>query len=446
MNEKVYPLLHDDNAERAVVGGILLKNSAVSEVLTLLNADGGDFYHTGHRLVFQVILSLIDKGSAADLITVCDELRNRGWLDKVGGVVFVADVADGAISAANIHGHAEIVKNYAIRRNIISEASKVIEAASSPMSEAAEVLAQTQRSILSLSSLQKEKNSTQDSLNLIKQTINEIEQKHERGDVLNGIATGFTDLDNILLGLVSSNLIIIAGRPAMGKSALAFFIAQHVAFELGKCVAYFSLEMPGKSLMTRALAARTGIDSRQLQRGLVGDNQWSKVMNAASAISDKPLFIDDDPDITPMELRAKARRLKAEHGLDLLVVDYIQLMRTPGRYDTREQAVAEISRTLKAIARELEIPVIGLSQLNRQVDGRTNRRPLLSDLRESGAIEQDADVIAFIYRDEVYNKSDDNPERGKAEIEIAKHRNGPTGRLKVWFDTKTQSFRDMQHG
>lgn len=440
MNERMPP--YNPDAERAVIGGILLENSAASAALDVLNADGQDFYHTAHSLIFQTVLSLIDKGNIADLVTVCDELRNRGQLDKVGGPVFVSEVMDGAISAANVNHYAQIVKGYAIRRNIISEASKIIEATYDPSNEVSESLEQAQKSILSLS-FQQEKNTTHNARDSVKQTVAGFESRHKKGDLITGISTGLRDLDSLTLGLNRDDSIIIAGRPGMGKSALAGNIAQYVAMK-GKPVLICSLEMPHDNVMTRIIAGQTGIDSRHLRRGFIRDNQWPALVSTASAISNTPLFIDDKPDLTPMELRAKARRLKAEHGLELLIVDYIQLMRVPGRYDTREQAVAEISRTLKAIARELEIPVIGLSQLNRQVDARADRHPLLSDLRESGAIEQDADIIAFLYRDEVYNKSKDNPNRGFCDLEIAKHRNGPTGMIKLRFDAATQTFRDIE--
>lgn len=430
------------DAERGVIGGILLENTAAGEALSILQADGSDFYHTGNRLIFQAGLGVINRGGVADLITVGDELQSRGNLEKAGGPAYVAEVMDGAISAANVRHYAEIVKGYAIRRTIIDEAQKVINAALSTTVDTTETLEQAQRSILSLS-MQKEKSTTRNSYDLVKQTMANIESRHEKGDLITGIETGHRDFDNLILGLNSGESLIIAGRPAMGKTAFAGSIAQNVALQ-GNPVAIFSLEMPGESLMIRYLSGQTGIDSRHLRRGFISDHQWPKLISAAQTISKTLLFIDDKPDITPMELRAKARRIKAEHGLSLLIVDYIQLMRVPGRHDTREQAVAEISRTLKAIARELNIPVIGLSQLNRQVDSRADKRPLLSDLRESGAIEQDADVIAFIYRDEVYDKRPDNPSRGIAEIEIAKHRNGPTGTIKLRFNPATQTFSDFE--
>jgi len=435
-HKKILP--HSLDAESAVIGGILLENSAACDALSILNADGQDFYHAGHRQIFQTMMELIDNGSVADLITVCDKLQNRGILDKVGGHVFVADVMDRAISSANVSYYAEIVKGYAIKRNIINEASKIIAAASTLSSDAAEALEHAQRAILSLS-IQKENNTTHTGRDLARQTFSEIEDRHKKGDLITGISTGLHDLDNITLGLNQGDLFIIAGRPGMGKSALAGNIAKNVSMD-GRPVAYFSLEMSGKSLMMRLLAGHTNIDSRRLQRGLVGDGQWSKLTNAVSEIANAPLFIDDKPDVSLMEFRAKAPRLKADHGIELLIIDYIQLMRSPGRHDSREQEVAEISRTLKAIARELSIPVIGLSQLNRKVDERPGKRPMLSDLRESGAIEQDADIIAFIY------PCPDNDDSKQADriinLNIAKNRNGVTGDTSLRFNAPTQTFRN----
>jgi len=437
-------LPHDYAAERAVIGGLMMDNQAVSDVLSILDTDGQDFYHTAHRSIFRAILDLTDKGTTADLITVCDELRSRGNLDKVGGPVYVSEVEDGAISVANIRHYCTIVKSKAIERHIISEAGKLIEATYSPTVDTDEALNQAQRSILALSLAREGKKTMHTSRDLARNTFAMIEKRHAQGGPLIGLPTGIRDLDDLTSGLQNADLIIIAGRPSMGKTALVGNIAMHSALS-GVPVLLFSLEMPAESLMTRILAGMSNIDSRQLRRGFVCNDQWSRLADAASRIGAAPLHIDDKVDITLAEIRAKARRLKAEHGLGLLIIDYIQLMRVPGRHDTREQAVAEISRTLKAIARDLEIPVIGLSQLNRQVDGRSNKRPMLSDLRESGAIEQDADLIAFIYRDEVYNKYESNPERGIAEIEISKARNGPTGTVRVRFSAKTQTFRDLDN-
>lgn len=432
---------HDLDAERAVIGALLLDNNAAGDVLSLLSPGGEDFYRTHNQIIFRAAIGLIDKGTVADMVTISDALRSRGELEKIGGSVVIMEIGDAAISSVNVKYYAKIVKNKAIERTIITEASRLIDAAYSPAGDTVEALNEAQKTIFSLS-LAREKNTIHFSRDLARQTFATIEKRHEQGGRITGQSTGFRDLDTLTLGLHPGELVIIAGRPGMGKTALAGNIALHVTLN-GVPVLLFSLEMPAESLMIRILAGMSRIDSRQLRRGLVGNDQWSRLVSVTGKIGEAPLFIDDKPDVTPVEIRAKARRLKAEYGLGLLVVDYMQLMRVPGRHDTREQAVAEISRTLKTIARELEIPVIGLSQLNRQVDSRIYRRPVLSDLRESGAIEQDADVIDFIYRDEMYNKSPDNPDKGIAEIEIAKQRNGPTGTVRLQFDATTQTFRDL---
>jgi len=431
-------------AERAILGGILYDSETVAEVLPILEADGSDFYHNGHREVFRAVVALIDKGTVADLVTVCEALKGRGTLDRIGGPVFVASLVEGAISSANVGHYARIVREKAIERRIITEAGKVIETACSPTGSVEEALQEAQRAILALS-LTRGKNTLRDAKSITRSAFAKIEAQHERGgEGITGLSTGLPDLDDLTLGLHPEELIVIAGRPGMGKTALAGNIAVHAALG-GTPVAIFSLEMPAEDLMTRFLADRTRIDLRQLRRGLLHAGQWQRLVSAAGEIGGAPLYIDDKPDLAPTEIRAKARRLKAEHGLGLVIVDYIQLMRSPGRHDNREQAVAEISRSLKACARELETPLVGLAQLNRQVEGRPNKRPKFSDLRESGAIEQDADVIVFIYEEgEVCNTAENNSGKCITEIEVAKHRNGPTGSIRVMYDKTTQTFRHLQ--
>ena len=427
-------------AEKAVLGAILYDNAAAAEVVEVLQMDGSDFYHSANQIIFKTIIDVTDRGGAADLISTIDALKNKGSLEKVGGAAYVAELVDGTGTAANIRHYAVIVKRIANERRAIEAGQRMIEAVYSGQSE--DAIADAQKSILALS-MERGGKTLRTGGDIAKATMNQIETRYRRGGGrITGMPTGLKDFDEITGGLQNDELIIIAGRPAMGKSALAGNISKSAIFNNTPTL-ICSLEMPGESDVMRIIADMTGINTRQLRGGFIQDSQWPVIINAVSQIGNAPLFIDDKPDLTPTEIRAKARRLKAEHGLGLLIVDYIQLVRVPGKHDTREQAVAEISRTLKAIARELKIPVIGLSQLNRQVDARTEKRPMLSDLRESGAIEQDADVIAFIYRDEVYNKRPDNPNRGIAEIEIAKHRNGPTGTVKLRFDAATQAFRDF---
>lgn len=433
---------HDLEAEKAVLGSLLLDNSGLAEAFQILDHSGADFYHTAHRVLFQMITSLVDQGTVADAVTVCDALRSAGDLDKVGGPVYLAEIMDCAISAVTVRHYAKIIRRKAGERLMITEAIRLIDSAYNPAVDSEEVLAEAQRTILSLS-LSKRQDTARTARDIAKETFSAIEKRHTDGGLITGLPTGFHRLDSLTGGLPPGNLIIIAGRPGMGKTAFAVNILVYLALQ-GYPVAIFSLEMPADQIMTRILSGMTGIDSRLLTRGLVRDDQWPSLVAATQQISEAPLIIDDQASITPAEIRAKARKMKAEQGIAAICVDYLQLMRVPGRHDIREQQVAEASRTLKAIARELQIPVIALSQLNRQVEQRIgDKRPGMGDLRESGAIEQDADIIAFIYRDELYNKSEDNPERGFAEIIIGKHRNGPPGAVKLRYIAHCTRFEDI---
>lgn len=431
---------HNTEAENAVIGSLMVENGVLDKITYDLIPE--DFYHGGNRLIYSAIMDLLNAGKVADLVTVCEKLAEDGSLQKAGGNAYVAETVDSVVSAYSVNSYAAIVKEKSIERKIISEASRIIEAVYDQSSEGKTKLEEAQKTILNLS-LTRESGTLKNSREICKSTFAGIEYRHNNRFSMIGHSTGIADLDSATSGLIGGDLIILAGRPGMGKSAVAGNIAATVA-ATGTPVLLFSLEMHADSVMTRIMARESGINSRNLRRGQLADTQWPMAVNAAGAISRWPLFIDDKPDITPQEIRAKARKIKKEKGLGLLIVDYIQLVRVTGKHDSREQAVAEISRTLKAIARELEIPVIGLSQLNRNVDGRTDKHPMLSDLRESGAIEQDADIIIFIYRDEVYNKAEENPKRGLAEFDIAKHRNGETGRFEVIFDAKTQTIRNLQ--
>jgi len=432
MNDQFRTLPHNIEAERAIIGGLMLDNNMIDHILPVLDSDGRDFYHTGNRLLFRAILKVIDGGAVADTLTVCDFLRGQGELEKIGGHAFVAEVMEAAVSAANVTHLAKIVKKAAMRRTLYAEASRLIDVACDPTTDVDEALNEAQKSILGLS-LTREGRTLHTSKELAQRTFAMIEKRHEQGGTTPGLKTGLRDFDKLTLGLHAGELIIIAARPGVGKTALAGNIALNVA-QGGTTSRIVSLEMSGQTLMERFFASISGIDSRVLRRGLLHGGQWQALIDATARMAEMPLSIDDNSDMTPGGIRAEARRMKAEHGLGLLIVDYIQLMTVPGKRDTREREVAEISRTLKALARELEIPVIGLSQLNRAVESRPNRRPMLSDLRESGAIEQDADVIAFIYRDDACNE---------AEVIVAKHRNGPTGTIKLRFNAATQTFSDI---
>ena len=429
---------HDLIAEQAVIGSLLIDNSVFDLIQCGLQPD--DFYHTGNKIIYSSLVDIMGNGQVADLITVQDFLTSSGNINKIGGAAYLSETTDQVSLPSYVGSYAKIVKEKSIERKIISEASRIIEAVYDPAGESK--LEEAQRAILNLS-LSHDSDTLRHSREISKSTFNEIEKRYQNKGGLIGLETGLCDLDSTISGLIGGDLIIIAGRPSMGKSALAGNIAANVA-ENGTGVLVCSLEMSGESIMTRIFASRSRCNSRHLRSGFISDNQWPAITAIVGSAATWPLWIDDKPDITPMEIRAKARKLKKESNLGLLVVDYIQLVRNPGKHDSREQAVSEISRTLKAIARELNIPVIGLSQLNRQVDGRPDKHPMLSDLRESGAIEQDADTIMFIYRDEFYNKADDNPKKGLAEIDIAKQRNGDTGRIEVVFEKTTQTFRNLQ--
>jgi replicative DNA helicase len=433
---------HDLNAEREILGNLIQYNDALSDVLEVLSRDGMEFYHTAHKTIYRAIVDMLDKGEACDIVTLCDFLQKGGTIDKVGGYVAISKISDYASSAVNIQHYCRIIKERYVERTIISETYKLMESAYNPAVPTQEKLEEAQKAILSLS-LSKDQNSLQDAKIIAKETHKMIEERHQRGTgMVIGMSTGFDKLDNLTGGMNNGDLWIVAARPGMGKSAFAVDVAYHAALRGHKSV-IFSLEMPRESLMVRILAGMTGYNSRLLSRGFVKPDQWQKVTQAAVRIGEAPLYIDDKPSITATEIMAKCRKLKGDKGLDFAVVDYLQLMRAPGKHESREQQVAEISRSMKMIAREIGIPVMALSQLNRQVEQRPNRKPNLGDLRESGAIEQDADVIAFIYRDEVYNKSEDNPEKGIAEIRVEKHRNGPTGAVKLRYVEQCTRFENL---
>ena len=427
-------------AEQSILGSILLENSAINSVLEVLSK--GDFYSEAHRKIFNVMVEISEKNEPVDLITLSNALRDKTLLDTIGGTAYLASLVDNVPSAANVANYAKIVKEKAILRGLIGSATEIITSCYETGSDVDQVLDQAEHSIFEISE-NKVRPSFYPIREIIKDSFRSIEDLYARKELITGVATGFEKIDDLTSGLQNSELIIIAGRPSMGKTAFALNIAQFAALEGQTPVAIFSLEMSKEQLAFRLLASEAKVDSQRLRKGFLGETDWPKLTTAAGRLSEAPLFIDDTPAITVLEMKAKSRRLKADTGLGLIVVDYIQLMRSGGYRDSREQEISEISRSLKALAKELKVPVIALSQLNRKVEDRTNRRPQMADLRESGAIEQDADVIAFIYRDEVYNKSEDNPEKGIAEIIIGKQRNGPTGIVKLAFLEKFTSFENL---
>ncbi|HNQ18271.1 MAG TPA: replicative DNA helicase [Smithellaceae bacterium] len=427
-------------AEQSIIGSILLENSAINSALEILSKN--DFYSEAHRRIFGVIIELSEKNEPVDLITLSSALKDKNMLDSVGGTTYLASLVDSVPSAANIVHYAKIVKEKAVLRGLIGSATEIINSCYDTGSDVDEVLDKAEHSIFEISE-NKVRPSFSPIREIVKDSFRSIEDLFARKQLITGVPTGFEKMDDLTSGLQKSELIIIAGRPSMGKTAFALNIAQYAAMEEQIPAAIFSLEMSKEQLAFRLLSSEAKVDSQRLRKGFLGETDWPKLTTAAGRLSEAPIFIDDTPGITVLEMKAKSRRLKADQGLGLIIVDYIQLMRTGSYRESREQEISEISRSLKALAKELRVPVIALSQLNRKVEERPNRRPQMADLRESGAIEQDADVIAFIYRDEVYNKSDDNPDKGIAEIIIAKQRNGPTGTVKLAFLEKFTSFENL---
>ena len=427
-------------AEQSVLGGILLENHSLNAALEVVNS--GDFYTESHRKIFAAILELDDKGEPSDLITLSNILKEKKQLDHVGGMAYLASLVDNVPSAANIAHYAKIVKEKAILRRLIGTATDILSRSYDAGADVNNVLDEAEHAIFEISE-NKIRPAFFPIKDLIKDSFKTIERLYEKKELVTGVPTGFEKIDDLTSGLQKSDLIIIAGRPSMGKTAFALNIARFAAVEAGIPVAVFSLEMAREQLAIRMLSSEARVDSQRIRRGFLGETDWPKLTTAAGRLSEAPIFIDDTPAITVLEMKAKARRLTAEVGLGLIVLDYLQLMRSGGGKDSREQEISEISRSLKALAKELNVPVVALSQLNRRVEDRPNRRPQMSDLRESGAIEQDADLIAFLYRDEIYNRSEDNPEKGIAEIIIGKQRNGPTGMARLTFLEKYTRFENL---
>jgi replicative DNA helicase len=427
-------------AEVSVLGGVLLENEALSRVLEVVNE--GDFYREAHRQIFSALLHLYERNEPADLITLSEVLKKRDALEEVGGIEYLNFLVNSVPTAANIAYYAKIIKEKSILRKLINRATEIINLGFGDAGDVDESLDRAERLIFEISE-DRVRPSFFPIKDIIKASFKTIENLYEKKQLITGVPTGFTKLDDLTSGLQPSDLIIVAGRPSMGKTALALNITQHAAIEDGIPSAIFSLEMSKEQLALRLLCSEAKVDAHRLRGGFLSETDWPKLTRAAGSLSEAPIFIDDTPGLTVLEMRAKSRRLKAEHNLGLVVVDYLQLMRGRANSETREQEISDISRSLKALAKELRLPVIALSQLNRKVEDRGDRRPQLADLRESGAIEQDADVIIFLYRDEVYNRSEDNPHKGKAEIIVGKQRNGPTDKFELAFLDKYTCFENL---
>ena len=426
-------------AEQAVLGGVLLENESLNTVLEVLSEE--DFYQNAHRKVFFSMIELYEKNQPIDLVTLTDTLKSKDQLDEIGGISYLTSLVDNIPTAANISYHAKIVREKSTLRILINKASEIASMSYEDGGDVDDILDQAERSIFEISE-SKIRPSFYPIKELVRQSLKTIETLYGKNELITGVPTGFEGLDRLTSGLQPSDLIIVAGRPSMGKTSFALNIAQHAALEASMPVGIFSLEMSREQLSLRMLCSEAQMDAQKLRSGFLDKRDWPKLVTAAGSLSETPIFIDDTPALSILEMRAKSRRLKSEHGLELIIVDYLQLMRGRTAIERREQEISEISRSLKALAKELNIPVVALPQLNRRVEDRHDKRPQLADLRESGAIEQDADVIIFIYRDELYNKSEDNVNKGVAEIIIGKQRNGPTGMVKLVFLDKYATFKN----
>ncbi len=432
---------HDLDAEESLLSAIFINNNNLLDLVEILSPE--DFYKGAHQKIFQVIIELASKKEPADLVTVANALKEKNELESIGGAAYLASISDAAPVAVNAIHYAKIVRGKSGLRQLIDAASKIIEQCLEDKGDFKEILDIAEASIFKLSE-KKSSRSFQSLGELINLNIDKLEEQQGKEGGLSGLSTGYARLNRITSGLQGSDLIILAARPSMGKTAFALNIARNVALEERKPVAIFSLEMSNEQLSMRLLTSEARIDSNRLRTGFISQEDWQSATDAAGVLNEMPIFIDDSPNITVMDIRAKARRLYQKHGeLGLIIIDYLQLMKAPFRSDRRDLEIAEISRSLKALAKELNIPVMALSQLNRMLEQRGDKRPMMSDLRESGALEQDADIIAFIYRDEVYNKEPDNPKKGTAEIIVAKNRNGSIGTALMHFHGQYTRFEEL---
>ncbi len=430
-------------AEQSVLGGILIENEAINRVMEILDAD--DFYRDAHRKIFNALINLSERDEPADLITLTNELRKIDQLDSIGGASYLASLIDSVPTAANIEYYAKIVKEKSILRKLIQISTEIVTQSYEDRGDVEVFLDEAERAIFDISE-KRVRPSFFSIRDVVKESFKTIERLFQKKELVTGVPSGFKELDRMTAGFQPSDLIIIAGRPSMGKTAFCLNVAQYAAVENKIPVAVFSLEMSKEQLVIRMLCSEAQVEGTRLRTGFLNESDWPKLTIAAGNLSEAPIYIDDSAALSVLELRAKARRLKSERGLGMLIIDYLQLMKGRARVESRQQEISEISRSLKALAKELNIPVIAVSQLSRKTEERTGNRPQLSDLRESGAIEQDADLILFIYRDEVYNRGEDNPNRGKAEVIIGKQRNGPIGKIEMAFLDKFTTFKELYKG
>ena len=439
---------HSVEAEQSMLGGLMLENSAWEQVGDITVEE--DFYRKDHRLIFRAIAKLADEGTPFDVVTLSEWLEKHGELTTAGGLSYLATLANNTPSAANIKAYANIVRDRSVLRQLIKVGTDISDSGFQTEGRPTdELLDDAERLVFKIAEQgAKGKGGFADITNVLTNVVDRIGELFEQDEAITGLSTGWDDFDAQTSGLQGGDLVIVAGRPSMGKTTFAMNIAEYAAMTCGKPVAVFSMEMPAEQLAMRMLSSLGRINQGKLRSGKLDDDDWPRLTAAVSLLSDKPLFIDDSAGLSPNEVRSRCRRLAREHGdLGLVVIDYLQLMQVPGLKENRTAEISEISRSLKGLAKELKVPVVALSQLNRSLEQRPNKRPVMSDLRESGAIEQDADVISFIYRDEVYDP--ESPAKGTAEIIIGKQRNGPIGTIRLTFlgrYTRFENFTSDMYG
>jgi len=438
--EKIPP--HSLEAEQAVLGGLMLSPEAWDEIADLI-ADS-DFFKPAHKKIFFTLKELTQKGQSTDLVVVSNHLKTNNEINSVGGIQYLTEIIDNTPTISNIRDYANIVREKSLIRMMIRSATDIAEDGYSGAFEDVETyFEKAEAEVFALSNQKAPDSNLMASSDLVKLSLQRLEELYGNQGAVTGVPTGFVDLDEMLSGLQPGELSILAARPSMGKTALSLNIACHAAFVEKKSVAYFSVEMPKEILMMRIIGIESGVSLSNIRTGRLDEKTWPAIINTSAKIADSNFFIDDTTGISPFEIRSKARKLKSKHGLDLIMIDYLQLMGMRQKFDSREREVAEISKGLKALAKELKIPVLALAQLNRGVEGRGDKRPMLSDLRESGSIEQDADVIMMIFREDYYEK--DNP-TGAAEVIVGKQRNGPTGTIPLRWDPHTGRFLNNTAG
>jgi len=438
-------LPHNLEAERSVLGAILLHNDAFNLAAEVI--DSHDFFRDAHRRIFDKMVKLAERGDAIDLVTLKEELGRSGDLEEVGGPAYITALVDGVPRSMNIEHYARIIKEKATLRSLIFSANKILATAYEAEEEADTILDQAEHAIFAIAD-DKVRDGFVSLRDLARGSLDTIEKLHARKELVTGVPSGFTDLDEMTSGFQSSDLIIVAGRPSMGKTSLVLNVAQHVGTKTDLTVGMFSLEMSKEQLFLRMLTAEARIDAHRLRGGFLGERDWGRLSQAIGTLSETKIFVDDTPSIGVLEMRAKCRRLAAEHGLNLVIVDYIQLMQGRGRFENRTLELASISRSLKGLAKELSVPIVVLSQLSRAPESRADHRPQLSDLRESGALEQDADVVIFIFREDQYVDRSQPPTdaQGVAELIVGKQRNGPTGVVKLAFIREFTRFENLSIG